>query len=860
MKQKFSTAHKYLLYSIIFWTYAAVHLYIMYQNNRIAFNCTDGQMQFFPAFQYIRQLVIDFFTDYSFPFIEWTLAMGEDTIATLNYYGLGHPLYLFSVLVREDLLPYFFNFLLYFQIYLGGIAFIAFVQTYGENRSLFAYVVGALVYSFSGFTYQCVMFYNFAHAMTFIPLMFLGTHRSIVGKKKGVLGASVFLFALCGFFYLYVGSLSIAVYTIYILAQNKTAFKNAIRIIKELLLEYAVGLCLAAFIFVPAVIGYLHCNRIPNIKINIFASLSEIKDFFINILFPPYSNLNQVMSVSTIGVFMLLWLLSAKGIFREKRNIIFMLFLCLCPPANILMTGRANYNRWHIVFILYIAYLMTKFWDTIPALLSPVQRICSILLLLVLGVYGKKLSLLDHERFRITIFSSIIIVGLTVFILPFLRRLKKEKPGLLILFAAVAITIIRGWHVMASDMTLSEIYERNTVSELSGDMEGDFYRIDYQRTAQSPYTAMNAGFSQGYHGVSGYFSILNSSYTGALKEWNVSEIDDYHTYGLRSRMVLESLCAVKYLILENDANCQIPYGCVPVQKTADNAWTLYENQWALPLVYTYQNVFDKTVYSNMTGFEKQQVMLQAAVIENYQGTLKTITDYDNQLKTIPYTISEIDKVVLSGDTITAQSDGTIRLSARLQNGGENYLIIRSGHCKPNIMMEENLSSHTIIVTQYDNGMTGADLGQANWNDLVDITLSFTEDTVLKLQDLELCYYDFTGYKDYITERKKGIINTQVSTNTIVSEVDLTEDHIVCIAAPYSGGWHAQIDGKPAKIYKINDMFMGVEVSKGTHLLELDYCTEGFKCGTFISLFTLFIIILASLKRTRIKLWQVMKKQ
>ena len=371
MKKKIFGACKYFLYSAIFWAYAAAHLYVMYQNKRIAFNCTDGQMQYFPAMRYIRQLVIDFLANHSFPFIEWTLAMGEDTIATLNYYGLGNPLYIFSALVREDLLPYFFNFLLYLQIYLGGIAFIAFVQAHKKDKSPFAYAVGALLYSFSGFTYQCELYYNFAHAMIFIPLMLLGTQRSIVGKKKGVLCASVFSFALCGFFYLYIGSLSIAVYTIYILAQNKTAFKNSICIIKNLVLEYAAGLCLSAFIFIPSVLGYLQCNRIPNVKINLFASFSEIKEFFVNVLYPPYSNLNQVMSVSTIGVFMILWILSAKGVFNEKRDIILMFLLCLCPPASAIMTGGGVYNRWHIVFILYIAYLMVKFWDKIPTLLPP---------------------------------------------------------------------------------------------------------------------------------------------------------------------------------------------------------------------------------------------------------------------------------------------------------------------------------------------------------------------------------------------------------------------------------------------------------------------------------------------------------
>ena len=81
----------------------------------------------------------------------------------------------------------------------------------------------------------------------------------------------------------------------------------------------------------------------------------------------------------------------------------------------------------------------------------------------------------------------------------------------------------------------------------------------------------------------------------------------------------------------------------------------------------------------------------------------------------------------------------------------------------------------------------------------------------------------------------------------MSEVRFSEDRIVCIAVPYSRGWRATVDGEPAKIYKMNDLFMGVEVSKGTHSLTLKYCTEGLKCGVFISLFTLLLMIVIFLR-------------
>lgn len=69
--------------------------------------------------------------------------------------------------------------------------------------------------------------------------------------------------------------------------------------------------------------------------------------------------------------------------------------------------------------------------------------------------------------------------------------------------------------------------------------------------------------------------------------------------------------------------------------------------------------------------------------------------------------------------------------------------------------------------------------------------------------------------------------------------------MVCITIPYSKGWKASIDGREAKIYKINGMYMGVMVGKGEHKIELHYITLGIKTGASVSIaaWILFGIIL-----------------
>ena len=62
-----------------------------------------------------------------------------------------------------------------------------------------------------------------------------------------------------------------------------------------------------------------------------------------------------------------------------------------------------------------------------------------------------------------------------------------------------------------------------------------------------------------------------------------------------------------------------------------------------------------------------------------------------------------------------------------------------------------------------------------------------------------------------------------------------KDQILCVTIPYSKGWKATVNGKRAKIYKANGMFMGIVMKKGTQSVKLDYETPGLKIGACISL-------------------------
>nr|MBT3133443.1 YfhO family protein [Streptococcus vestibularis] len=61
--------------------------------------------------------------------------------------------------------------------------------------------------------------------------------------------------------------------------------------------------------------------------------------------------------------------------------------------------------------------------------------------------------------------------------------------------------------------------------------------------------------------------------------------------------------------------------------------------------------------------------------------------------------------------------------------------------------------------------------------------------------------------------------------------------------PYDKGWKAIVDGKDTKLLKLNDAFLGIELSKGTHTIELKYTSPGFMIGAIISVISFLITLI-----------------
>lgn len=840
--------NKYTIYSAIYWIMIGSLLYKISALGLCTIGTSDAIAQHYPAMSYLRRLWVDCFQTlfrgelYVFPMVDFTVGMGENTISALNYYGLGDPFYFLTIFSSQENLPYFYSFFLYFRVYMGGIAFMAFASELSSEKSKAAYVVGTLVYSFTGFTLLSNAHIIFVHAMFYIPLMLLGAEKSMKNRRKGLLCVTVLGFALSGFYYLYIGSITLAVYVIYRLIMQKSTFQSALKKIVNLIVEYLFGIGLSAVCLLPSIIGFFLSGRGDHPELKMWMSLTEVYRLLTNMFLPSYDGI-QPLAVCTIGMVVLICAIFARNR-RRERIILALLFLsAVMPSVSYVMSGfGAVYDRWELVLDLYLAFLVVELYDELEHS-SICQKIAVGIVFLVLFFLGKKQDLFDYYQFKKTFQVYAVILLTLVVVVPILKKVPNKYPaiGRYVLFCIAVFTINTNWRAAARDNDIAYLQERDAVAELMEDegQEG-FYRIEYERAFAEPRLQMNASMFHGYPGTMQYLSVSNPDYVQSVRKWDIAEAG-FNYYGLDQRTVLETMCAVRYFVVRTEFSRIVPYGFAYVKSTSDGLWSLYENVNSLPIAYSYENVCDYTSYDQMNGMEKQAMMLRVAAVEEYNGELAQLMPDDSRLIEGNYTISRENGEKIEKGMIHVESGEALILSTQLRSQCENCLLFTGDNSwGVELSFEDGYTKWGIPVPP-----AIVNLGTTASTQPIDIKITFSGAADINTENIHVIHHDLSDYEQAIEARKGDTEDRfEVTTNHVNGTVNLESTRLLCFSIPYAEGWHAVIDGKKVKTYLVNDLFIGIEVPQGQHEIELYYVTPGVRCGLVISVMTFIISVIS----------------
>ena len=128
-----------------------------------------------------------------------------------------------------------------------------------------------------------------------------------------------------------------------------------------------------------------------------------------------------------------------------------------------------------------------------------------------------------------------------------------------------------------------------------------------------------------------------------------------------------------------------------------------------------------------------------------------------------------------------------------------------------------------------------DMGDLKEGDEVEISVEFND----SYSSSGSIRFDFAQLNRDVLKEQYETINSrsldvkEAKDGYIKGKISVEEAGTLFAAIPYDEGWSAKVDGKKVKIEKVQNAFMGIELTEGEHTVEFYYTAPGFYPGLLI---------------------------
>lgn len=841
-------------YSVLFLTIVLAICHIFSASGKSFIWDRDGIDQHYPVLIYIHNYLTAFVKNilqgnFSLPMVDYKIGQGMDVITTLNYYGFGDPLMLVSIFCPVRHMETLYMILIFVRLYLAGMFFSLFCFTKG-HRSNFIVLTGALLYVFSGYgLYASVRHPFFVDGMIFLPLILIGVEMIINSNKYGFFTAVIGCSMLTNFYFTYMNTVIMALYILFRLIPRVTlTVKGKITLILKMMGSYICGILMSCIVAIPVIIAFLGSSRGSNGGYK-GSLLHYDKDFYLKFLgffFSPEKMFGEWTSLSFTAIafvaLVLLFFYKGRKKAEQQRNrllkaaFILLTVMMLVPFAGKIMNGFAYVsNRWDYIYAMLIAYIvvcMLPYLNDYIALL--IYRFLS----------GSKISTIKNiPSISICILMTLMLIAQAGFIYndldyvsQFIDKGKANKH-----IANSAVIMVSGSGSKAGHTSLEQTEQNGHIGNQS--------------------LAMN------YYGNNWYFSIAPKGMAKYYNGFELNQMDrSYSLKGLDSRTMLNALVSVKYYVSAKADDGLIPYGfnfASSSLRTDGTMAYLYKNKNYLPLGLSYDKYLTDEEYDKLSPLKKQEALMQSLVINkkdagkaNGSHTKSAALKFSS--KSTPVRIKKLDGMEYKNNVLKVyKKNATMTLSFDGMKNCETYLhmknieVIENNKLYQNCTVKsENMQNTFVLLNKrhsawYKNSYLTINLGYS-YKPKTECTITIPAKGKYRLSDINILFQPIENYDKQV---KKLSCNTltdlKLDTNKISGKTTQKKDSLMFFSIPYSKGWKAYVDGKAQPVFKTNKMYMSINVKKGSHSIDLTYCTPGLKIGLLFSIigFIIFLVIL-----------------
>ncbi|MBD5542784.1 MAG: YfhO family protein [Lachnospiraceae bacterium] len=854
----------YLLYTAVFVCTAALVFTAFMKGGKSFIWRPDGLKQHYLSLayygEYLREIIHNLFVEHKFliPMWDMNIGYGADILLTLHYYVLGDPLNLLSVFVPAEKTEYLYEALILLRIYLSGIAFSAYAFSHKKNKS--GTLIGMLLYCFSGYVlYAGVKHPYFTNPMIYLPFLLIGIDRIFKKKRPYLFIAAVTVSAVSNFYFFYMLCIFMFLYAVFRYFMTEKGFRISAMLmwLGKFIGFFAIGIMLAAPIFLPIVLKMLGAQRlgVDNEIPILFSALYYEKAWFgfAGYVSPSSWNVMGYTPIALFSVFVL-WLKKKKHTELKLGFLLLSVFICI-PYIGHVFNGFSYVTvRWIWGYSMLVAYIVTCTFPYISSL-GKKEKLWITAGMLLWMVISALIVIVGLEKYWLPAMGifvlSVCLMGWCFF--PVRKSMIFRLGVLGIAVGGIFLNSITCYYNYVKQFvdsgsgwtTITEVPD-NAIQE----EDNEFYRYDqYEAT-----DITNAAMIQKKCTPQFYFSMSDNNISSFMREMYLNFSSDYNYNNLDGRSVLEALAAVRYFVIQEDGQGYLPYAYT--KQNGDVVldgmrYIAYEDENALPMGVTFEHYLSRQEYEKLDVLKKQEALLQAVVVEEAE------IDWcspEFTCEEVPYTVTLGEGVIQTEENTFKVSKKNAEIVLNFQGKGESetYLILEGLHYEGkgtlfNICVTgEGVAKNIRYRTESERSYCGmhdflCNLGFRK-EAQNEVRLTFPEKGIYTMEQLRVACQPVVPLASYSSKLKeKTLEQITFGTNSMKGKIRLAEPKILFLSIPYSKGFKAYVDGEEWEIKQADTMYMALELEAGEHQVELTYTTPYLKLGILVMILGIFSV-------------------
>ncbi len=780
------------------------YYFLGYQIQEENFVISDMKAQYVSLFSYLQDVFLGKETIlYSFH-----KGIGGSMIATFAYY-LSSPLNLVVMFFSKGNLPFAIFGLILLKIGLSGGTMYIYLQKHIPENQRINYLFST-AYALMGYTVQYYFHPMWLDAIYLLPLVLLGIDYFVKENKKGAYFGFLLLTITSNFYTGYMVCLFVPIYYfIQIrLQQQKVLSKKTAHFLLISLLATGIAMGL----LLPTLLELQNVYRYP---LPSFWNIHSIVNYFNELVAKLYigaHNCKNVLNVNGTNLYcgmfslVLVYFYFINTTRKEKKTTFFLLlFLLISSIFPILIYiwhgfSMPNYfqNRHSFLFTFVLIVIAANTYHHLKTI-----SLQSILYFFIgYTIISVFLYFRGYQYLRLEEIFLTGIFALLYFILLYVKSRTKQQTIFSFLFIILSFLEL----LLHIQLTFQGAKANQKFTYLLSNCETFATHSNY-RTGSIQYYSGLDGLVCKKQTLTSFISTNKKSihqfmYHAGYPTTGVT-IKDNNT----NTIVIDSLLGIGTYLSKRES-----IGYHPVLTTQKlEEIIVYENPNVLPIGYAIEEIPYDLNRQNAFVYQNDLMMTFSGIKEE---PLKQI--YEIKDKKTKY--------------VLPVTDGDYYIQIHYEDG--NHLRGDIAEVTVNGRKIESETWEEIGVFQ-----------ARNVKNQIEIIIDHIKDGITAT-GVSIYQLDEKVFQRQIAQLKNNTLeNIDIHKNQFSGSLYIDKPKILFLSIPYDKGWQLTVDGKRKEFISIADTFIGVELEKGMHEINLKYVPTGFYLGIVITFMSSFLSIL-----------------